>query len=397
MKSGWRIMKLGELFDITSSKRVFESEWKKEGVPFYRAREIVRLAKLGFVDNELFISEDMFNRYSTKYGSPREGDIMVTGVGTLGVCYVVKKADRFYFKDGNIIWLRRMSDVDSRFVEYAFKSDFLRGQIEDSVGATVGTYTIIKAKNTLIPIPPLAEQKRIVAILDQAFEAIDIAKANTEKNLRNAHEVFDTELNDLFRRRKDDWITKQLGEIGTTRTGSTPKTSEPRNFGTAVPFIKPGDFRADGSLDYDNEGLSELGAEQARKVPAQSVLMVCIGATIGKCGYCDREIATNQQINSLTPTKDADCQFIYFQMCSSEFQKKVLLNAGQTTLPIISKSKWNALPVVLPPIKVQREIARRSGDLHAHCASLATVYDRKLSASGSLGRALLDRAFTGNL
>lgn len=167
---GWVEKRLGEMFDITSSKRVFESDWQREGVPFYRAREIVKLAKNGFVDNELFISEEMYDQYSAKYGIPAEGDIMVTGVGTLGICYVVKCHDKFYFKDGNIIWLKKRNQADSHFVEYAFKSDVLRQQIDDSVGATVGTFTIIKAKNTLIPIPPLPEQQRIVGILDALSE-----------------------------------------------------------------------------------------------------------------------------------------------------------------------------------------------------------------------------------
>ncbi len=148
MKTDWQTKKLGDLYDITSSKRVFKSEWKRGGVPFYRAREIVKLAKQGYVDNDLFISEEMYKKYSEKYGSPKEGDIMVTGVGTLGICYVVKKNDKFYFKDGNIIWLKTKHDANSRFIEYAFKSIF-RKEIENGGGATVGTYTIIKAKNTV--------------------------------------------------------------------------------------------------------------------------------------------------------------------------------------------------------------------------------------------------------
>src|SRR5438105_12892788 len=134
MRKDWVIRTLGDLFEITSSKRVFESEWKRSGVPFYRAREIVKLASQGFVDNELFISEEMFTEYSAKYGIPAPGDIMVTGVGTLGVCYVVREDDRFYFKDGNIIWLKKKSDMNSRFVEYAFRSDLVRKQIDNSVG-----------------------------------------------------------------------------------------------------------------------------------------------------------------------------------------------------------------------------------------------------------------------
>jgi len=182
----WPNRTLGELFDITSSRRVFQSEWKQVGVPFYRAREIVRLAKHGFVNNELFISEAMFEEYSKRYGAPNEGDIMVTGVGTLGICYVVGEGDRFYFKDGNIIWLKRRSDVDSRFVEYAFQSQVLRQQIDDSVGATVGTYTIVKAKSTRIPVPSPAEQRRIVGTLD-----------DLRRETRHLESVFRRKINEL--------------------------------------------------------------------------------------------------------------------------------------------------------------------------------------------------------
>jgi restriction endonuclease S subunit len=162
----WSIVKLEELFEITSSKRVFEAQWKDHGVPFYRAREIVLLARNGSVDNELFISEEMFSEYTSKYGIPKEGDMMVTGVGTLGVCYVVQKNDRFYFKDGNILWFKKNSDVETHYIEYLFQTDFVRNQIDNTAGAVVGTYTIIRAKNTLMPLPPLEIQREIVARIE---------------------------------------------------------------------------------------------------------------------------------------------------------------------------------------------------------------------------------------
>lgn len=174
----WEKVKLGEVCEIGSSKRVFESEWKTEGVPFYRAREIVKLAENGFVNNELFISEKMFSEYSKKYGQPREGDLMVTGVGTLGICYRVKNGDRFYFKDGNIIWLNNFaSKVDSRFIEQLYKTDFVKDQImAGAIGGTVGTYTITNAKNTIVPIPPIAIQKQIVAKIEAERTLVESAK-----------------------------------------------------------------------------------------------------------------------------------------------------------------------------------------------------------------------------
>ena len=167
--NNWEIKTLGDLYEITSSKRVFKKEWKKEGIPFYRARDIVSFSKNETLKNPLFISYNMYNEYSKKYGIPSKDDILVTGVGTIGIPYLVKENDRFYFKDGNIIWLKKRSNnIFSKYVYYLFFSNLLEF---NSKGSTVLTYTIINAKNTKIPIPPIETQKEIVSILDKSFES----------------------------------------------------------------------------------------------------------------------------------------------------------------------------------------------------------------------------------
>ena len=158
-------VKLGDLYDIGSSKRVFQSEWRESGVPFYRAREIAKLSDDGFVDNELFIDEELYSEYIEKYGKPETGDVMVTGVGTLGVCYVVKPKDRFYFKDGNILWFRQKAK-DKILPEYLVKA-FDSKEVKDfinrnSSGTTVGTFTIQTAKKMEISLPSLDEQRGII-------------------------------------------------------------------------------------------------------------------------------------------------------------------------------------------------------------------------------------------
>jgi len=147
---------------------------------------------------------------------------------------------------------------------------------------------------------------------------------------------------------KDRWTKYRLEELGSIQTGSTPKTSQSENFGDHIPFIKPADFFKDGTIDYRNEGLSEVGLNQSRLIPAGSTLMVCIGATIGKVGYTDRDVTTNQQINALTPRERVCSKFLYYQMLANEFQKSVLSNASQATLPILNKKKWSQLSVWLP-------------------------------------------------
>ena len=120
----------------------------------------------------------MYNEYSSKYGIPLEDDILVTGVGTIGIPYLVKANEKFYFKDGNILWFKkRASNIFSKYVYYLFLSNLLD---TNSKGSTVLTYTIINAKNTKIPLPPLEIQKRIVARLESAFEKIEKGSAHLQ-------------------------------------------------------------------------------------------------------------------------------------------------------------------------------------------------------------------------
>jgi type I restriction enzyme S subunit len=175
----WEVKRLGELFEITSSKRVFQSEWKTAGTPFYRARELAVLCENGRVENELFISKEMYNTFKNIYGVPQIGDMLVTGVGTLGKAYVVSDGHEFYFKDGNIIWFKVSGKVRSNFLKQLYLTQLITEQIDNaSAGTTVGTYTISSAKKTIIPFPPLAEQEAIAEVLS-AMDA-EIALLETQ-------------------------------------------------------------------------------------------------------------------------------------------------------------------------------------------------------------------------
>ena len=249
-----------------------------------------------------------------------------------------------------------------------------------------------------VAFPPLPEQKRIVTILDESFDGIATAKANAEKNLQNARAIFESHLQSVFTGRGSGWVEKKLEEIGKTQTGSTPKTNDRANYGGFIPFVKPGDFNTDGTLDYEKNGLSESGAAGARRVLAGSVLMVCIGATIGKCGYCDRDVTTNQQVNALTPSDGSSNRFIYYQMLTESFQRKVIHASGQATLPIINKSKWSALTVWLPPtVAEQRTFAAKFDAVVEETQRLESIYQQKLTALDELKKSMLHQAFTGAL
>ena len=110
----------------------------------------------------MFISEELYAKLS-KNGYPHKNDIMITAVGTLGKTYVVTNNDEFYYKDASVICLQNIFDINSQYIALLFNTYFMENQIKAlSFGTTVGTITIEKANKYLVPLPPIAEQYRIV-------------------------------------------------------------------------------------------------------------------------------------------------------------------------------------------------------------------------------------------
>ncbi|MFQ1989358.1 restriction endonuclease subunit S [Aeromonas veronii] len=170
----WQQCIIEDFFDVSSSKRVLQDDWKNEGTPFYRTRELVSLSKNEPFRSEVFIADELFHELSIKYGAPKPGDFLVSGVGTLGISYQVKDGDRFYFKDGNVLWFKIKEGLFSDYFKYCFQSDFLQEQIVAQASiTTVGTYTIQNAKKTKFWCPPsIAEQQKISAVLSTADQEI---------------------------------------------------------------------------------------------------------------------------------------------------------------------------------------------------------------------------------
>ena len=169
----WKWVQWGEIVNIVSARRVHQSDWKMEGIPFYRAREIAKLATDGYVENELFISQELYEEFP-KSGVPKEGDIMVTAVGTLGKTYILKDKDHFYYKDASVICFENYAHVCPEYLKYLMESELMKSQIRsNSGGTTVATLTMVRMVEYLMPLPPLAEQKRIVAQIEQLLPYLD--------------------------------------------------------------------------------------------------------------------------------------------------------------------------------------------------------------------------------
>lgn len=380
MSSGWSDKRLGDLFEITSSKRVHKEDWRTSGVPFWRAREIVQLYETGEVRQELYITEEMYAGFKEKYGVPQPEDLLVTGVGTLGVCYQVKPKDRFYFKDGNIIWLKKRGDFDSRFVEYAFQSDVVMSQVMDgSMGATVGTYTIERANETMVPMPSREEQQRIVGKLDAAFAALAEAQAHVERNRDNARELFESYLNGVFEGKGDGWVEKTIGECFRIRSGD---------------FLPAKSMKESGPYEvYGGNGVA--GKHDAYNLSGSNVVIGRVGAKCGNVRHIETPIWLTDNAFSISEFhEDFDHEFLTYLLNHLDLRSF----ARQAAQPVVSFSSLKDVVLRYPSsIAVQRKIAERMGELEAETEKLDTTYQQKLTELAGLKKAVLGAAFRGEL
>ncbi len=174
----WTWVRFGSIGSVGSSCRVHQSDWHSRGVPFYRAREIVTLCRDGVVANDLFISEQLYETLSKRGWVPEPNDVMITGVGTIGVPYVVKTSDRFYFKDASVLIFKNHYGLNPEYLSLLFRSPYWIDTIHaESMGTTVHTLTIARASAAPIPLPPLAEQARIVSRVDELMRLCDALEA----------------------------------------------------------------------------------------------------------------------------------------------------------------------------------------------------------------------------
>ena len=180
--SSWEQRKLGDMMNVTSVKRIHQSDWTDSGVRFLRARDIVAAAKNEEPDDYLYISKEKYEEYSALSGKVGVSDLLVTGVGTIGVPYLVRNLEPLYFKDGNIIWFQNSDKIDGKFLFYSFSAEQIQGFINESAGiGTVGTYTIESGKKTPISLPNQIEQAKVGEFFQQLDNLITLHQRELEK------------------------------------------------------------------------------------------------------------------------------------------------------------------------------------------------------------------------
>ena len=226
-------------------------------------------------------------------------------------------------------------------------------------------YSILKEKVVLFPDFKTGEQQKIADCLSSLDELIvaQARKVNALKTHKKGlmQQLFPREgetqprLRFLEFRDAGEWEDQSIGNIGKVVTGSTPSTAQPAFYGGGIPFVSPADISDMRFVDQTKTTLTQEGYAQTRPIRAGSVLFVCIGSTIGKVAQNIRDCATNQQINAIIPNSKHSEGFVYFAL--SLASERIALLAGRQAVPIINKSLFSSVRILVPKLPEQHRIA----------------------------------------
>jgi type I restriction enzyme S subunit len=369
----WEVKKLGELFEITSSKRVFQSDWKAFGVPFYRARELAVLGEAGRVDNELFIDAELYVRHKAQYGVPSVDDVLVTGVGTVGKLYVVPDDSPFYFKDGNIIWFKVAGKVNAGFLKQLYKTPLVVKQIGDgSTGTTVGTYTITAAKNTIIPFPSLEEQRAIARVLtdvDGLLGSLDALIAKKKAIKQGAMQQLLTGKQRL-KGFEGEWVVKRLGSVAPMQRGFDLPTAQ----------IKEGPY----PVVYSN-GVVNMHSSFMVKGPG---VVTGRSGTLGNVTYVEANYWPHNTALWITSFKGNSPRYIYFLLTTLRLDE----HGTGSGVPTLNRNDVHAISVSMPPtLTEQTAIAEVLSDMDAEIEAL----EARRAKTALLKQGMMQELLTG--
>lgn len=398
MREGWPVVPLGELCDVvgggTPSKD--NRSFYLGDIPWATVRDMRQDL---ITETEFSITEDAVRSSSTNIIS--SGNVVIaTRVGLGKVCLLGQ--DTAINQDLRGIVPRNPEKLAVRYLYWWLKSvsDLI---VAEGTGATVQGVKLPFVKSLQVPLPPLPEQQRIVALLDEAFAGLATAKANAERNLQNARAIFESHLQSVFRQRGEGWVenTKELSALCELIVDCEHKTAPIQDEGIPsirTPNIGKGKLLLDGvnRVSEDTYRAWSRRAEPrpgdlilAREAPAGNVAVIPDGA----------RVCLGQRTVLIRPKADIfDPFFLAYRLLEPRMQEKLLGHSRGATVQHVNMKDIRALDLgPIPPIRIQQEISAAINSVSAEGEHLTRLYERKLAALEELKKSLLHQAFNGEL
>ena len=386
----WEQRKLGDMMNVTSVKRIHQSDWTDSGVRFLRARDIVAAAKNEEPDDYLYISKEKYEEYSALSGKVGVSDLLVTGVGTIGVPYLVRNLEPLYFKDGNIIWFQNSDKIDGKFLFYSFSAEQIQGFINESAGiGTVGTYTIESGKKTPISLPNQIEQAKVGEFFQQLDNLITLHPRKFEKltNVKKSmlEKMFPQNGSSYpeirFKGFTDPWEQRKLGDISEIKTGPFGSTLHADDYvSDGTPIITTEHFKT-GALPRSKNGLPQVSDSDYKRLTAYTLDDGDI--VFSRVGSVDiNALITPFQSNWLfsgrvlrvRPQTDISSKFLHTRLETESIKTDIRTRAVGQTMPSINTEILKITPLVLPSSAAEQE---QIGSYFAALDNLITLHQRQ--------------------
>lgn len=374
MKQSWEIKTLGEVASFSQGIQVgLEQHLTEPNDGYVRFIRIVDYTQntndIRYVPNpgeKYFVNED--DIVMVRYGTPG-----LIGRGKAGVIA------------NNLFRIKiERKDLTNDYLTLFLSQDNIQNYLSTQGSATMPALNFGQLKTVEVKFPPLPEQQRIVAILDEAFAAIAKAKANAEQNLKNAKELFESYLQGVFENKGDDWEAKTLGEVceelfagGDVPKGNSSKyeTDEFR-----IPIFSNGE---------KNKGL--YGFTNISRVRKPSITISARG-TIGYSEIRHSPFYPAIRLIVVTPKNDiVNLLYLKYVITGIDF-KHSGASIPQLTVPMIK-----GYQISFPPLNEQKNIVQKLDALSEETKKLEAIYQQKINDLEELKKSVLQKAFSGEL
>lgn len=401
MKNNWQTKKLGEICDVIGGgtpSTVIPSLWYGD-IVWITPKDLG-----GLTDSEIISSAKTISEKGLKQSSAKllpVGAVVLSSRAPIG--YVAIAGVPLATNQGCRSFVCDETKIHNKYLYHylLMNTDLLNSLGE---GSTFKEISGSKLKEIPIPLPPLPTQLRIVSILDSVFSSIAIAKENTEKNLKNSRELFESYLQNTFSNTDGKFESKQIKDIAEIKGGKrAPKGYKLKNEKTRHPYIRVADFNDYGGVDLDDIKYinNEVYEEIKRYTISTKDLYISIAGTIGKTGIIPQELeGANLTENAckLVFKDDIYNKYIYYFTKSAEFISQAGLNTRKVAMPKLALTRLGSILIPVPKsISEQKSIVSALDSLSAQTKKLESLYKQKLANLEELKKSVLKKAFSGEL
>jgi type I restriction enzyme S subunit len=405
----WAIQSISNIAKVGSSKRILQSEYVADGVPFFRSKEVILRSKRKQIKDTLYIARSRFDELKAKFGAPKTNDILVTAVGTIGTIYLIEDIE-FYFKDGNLLWIKDINDsVHPQYLAKYMASDVFQTAIERiSGGSSQSALTIEKLSQLELNLPTLPEQQKIAQILTSIDEVIEKTQAQIDK------------LKDLKTAMMQELLTKGIGHVefkdspvGTIPVGwdvveleNLVNTDKNITYGIVqagpycdggIPYIRVSDMN---SRHLNREGMLLTSPAIAEKFKRSAVstgdIVYALRGMIGHVHMVPSQLDganLTQGTARISPCQTINSNYLLWAMKSPYVAVQNDLEAKGSTFREVTLASLRKIKVCVPTIDEQQKIV---SVLEGIDEKTFAVQD-KLTLIKSIKKALMQDLLTGKV